>query len=203
MITDKMSDMEIFKEVWSERGAVHGYMERLIPKYRRPIIKSSKFPMYFTPIEFVSRKNNRYLIFFEARNKKDWERGILYTIICLYEKQGGTNVMMFSTVSKGIHIYSPHFFSRYRSRFLKDDSISPLDVIKRFFKINPTATISVVEDSDEFYGTCNEGAAFGKITADNVIVLKTFVSFEMLHDSQEHIKTDIYNDLIKYRAEIQ
>ena len=61
MITDKMSDMEIFKEVWSERGAVHGYMERLIPKYRRPIIKSSKFPMYFTPIEFVSRKNNRYL----------------------------------------------------------------------------------------------------------------------------------------------
>ena len=31
MITDKMSDMEIFKEVWSERGAVHGYMERLIP----------------------------------------------------------------------------------------------------------------------------------------------------------------------------
>ena len=76
-------------------------------------------------------------------------------------------------------------------------------MIKRFFKINPTATISVVEDSDEFYGTCNEGAVFGKITADNVIVLKTFVSFEMLHDSQEHIKTDIYNDLIKYRAEIQ
>lgn len=117
------------------------------------------------------------MIFFEARNKKDWERGILYTIICLYEKQGGTNVMMFSTVSKGIHIYSPHFFSRYRSRFLKDDSISPLDVIKRFFKINPTATISVVEDSDEFYGTCNEGAVFGKITADNVIVLKTFCKF--------------------------
>ena len=91
MITDKMSDMEIFKEVWSERGAVHGYMERLIPKYRRPIIKSNKFPMYFTPIEFVSRKNNRYLIFFEARNKKDWERGIyIQLFVCMKSKVGLT-----------------------------------------------------------------------------------------------------------------
>jgi len=34
-------------------------------------------------------------------------------------------------------------------------------------------------------------------------ILKTFVSFDMLHDSQEHIKTEIYDNLIKYRAEIQ
>lgn len=56
MITDKMSDMEIFKEVWSERGAVHGYMERLIPKYRRPIIKSNKFPIILLQLSLYLAK---------------------------------------------------------------------------------------------------------------------------------------------------
>lgn len=56
MITDKMSDMEIFKEVWSERGQFMVIWRDFIPKYRRPIIKSSKFPMYFTPMSLYLAK---------------------------------------------------------------------------------------------------------------------------------------------------
>lgn len=112
--------------------------------------------------------------------------------------------MMFSNgMASNITIFSPHFFSRYRTRFLKDENVSTLNVIKRYFKINPTAFPSDVEHNDSLTFTCNEGVLFGKISCDNVVVVKTFVSFDMLYSSQKEFKEACLDALIKYREEIQ
>lgn len=204
MITDRMTDTEIHQEVKSEYPNLVSYMNKITPKYRRPIIKSNKFPMYFEPVEYLSPKGNKYIIFFEARRKKDHDGKMLFTIICVYNKDKGLNAMMFGDPSqRNIMIYSPHLFSRYRTRFLKDDSLSSMDVIKRFFKINPTLQGGETKEN-EIACTCNEGVLFGKFLDDGKItVLKTFISFDMLSETQKEYKEDLLENLLKYRAEIQ
>ena len=199
-----MTDIEIYQEGRSEYETIIGYINRIAPKYRRPIIKSSKFPMYFNPVEYKSPKGNKYILFFEARTKKDYDGRLLFTIICVYNKNEGLNVMMYNKPPQSnIMIYSPHLFSRYRTRFIKDDSLSSIDVIKRFFQINPTSRGMQIKD-DEIACTCNEGVLFGKlIEAGKIIIFKTFVSFDMLFDSQGVYKEDILASLLKYREEIQ
>lgn len=199
MITETMSDTEIHIEAKADRYELHNYMERIIQRYRHTIITSHRFPIYFPPITYTSDRKNKYLIFFEARCKKDWSN-LLYTIVCLYDNNG-IYAMTFSESFDKLYLYPPHFFSRYRTRFLKDENIPTLDVIKRFFKINPTTQMED-GDNNEIYGTCNEGAVFGK-REDNRIIYKTFVSFDMLFESQDNIKTELYNKLIEYRVEIQ
>lgn len=199
-----MTDIEIYQEGRSEYETILNYIDRIAPKYRRPIIKSSKFPMYFKPVEYKSVKGNLYIIFFEARTKKDYDGRLLFTIICVYNKNGGLNVMMYNRPpQRNIMIYSPHLFSRYRTRFLKDESLSSIDVIKRFFQINPTSR-GMQTRGDEIACSCNEGVLFGKRIDDGkIIIFKTFVSFDMLFESQDEYKEEILDGLLKYREEIQ
>ncbi|MDL2303588.1 hypothetical protein LJC28_04255 [Dysgonomonas sp. OttesenSCG-928-D17] len=141
MITEKMSDLEIYNELISERQYIMGYTFRLLEckkYYKRTIIKSNRFPVYIPPVEVVSPKKNKYFIFFEAKTKKDW-KDILFTIICVYNKSGLNAVMFGVPPDNNIMMYSPYLFSRYRTRFLKDNTLSSIDVIKRFFRANPTA----------------------------------------------------------------
>jgi len=179
-------------------------MDRIIPKYRRLIIKSSRFPLYFKPVEYTSKRGNDYLIFFQANTKKDYDGRILFAVICVHNTKEGLNVMMFvKPPQRNIVIYSPHLFSRYRTRFLKEDSLSSLDVIKRFFKINATTVVNHV-GNDEIVGTCNEGVLLGKfIDGGKVVIYKTFVSFDMLFENQSEYREDYLEWLLKYRAEIQ
>ena len=202
MITETMSDEEIHKEVQRDRYEVHNYMEKIVSRYRHTIVTTPQcqFPLYFPPVTFTSHRENKYLVFFEIRDKKNWLENLLCTIVSLYDNNG-IYAITFSVAFDKLYLYSPHFFSRYRTRFLKDENIKPIDVVKRFFKINPTTQFRTGE-GDEFYGTCNEGAVFGK-KEGNRFIFKTFVSFDMLFESQNDIKTELYDRLIKYRAEIQ
>jgi len=204
MITETMTDIEIYQEVMAEYSDIVSYMDKIIPRYRRPIIKSSKFPLYFEPVEYLSRRGNKYLIFFHAKTKKDYGGRIIFAVICIYNTSEGLNVMLYNEPSvRKIMIYSPHLFSRYRTRFLKDESLSTLDVIKRFFRMNATTVFDFTK-GDEFAGTCNEGVVFGKlINEGKVIIYKTYVSFDMLFDNQRTYKEGNLEWLLKYRAEIQ
>jgi len=202
MITETMTDIEIYQEVRKEYDKILDYVMRISSKYRRYIIKSTKFPMYFKPVEYTSSRGNSYIIFFEARTKKDSEN-ILFTIISVYNKNGLNAIMYCASPQNNIIIYSPHLFSRYRTRFLKDDSLSSTDVINRFFKINPTLNGMEVKDNEIAY-TCNEGVLLGKFVDDGKItILKTFVSFDMLFETQKELKEDLLESLLQYRAEIQ
>lgn len=198
-----MTDIEIYQEVRSEYTNVNSYACNISAKYRRTIIKSTKFPLYFKPIEYTTPKGNKCLILFEARCKKD-ANNILYTMVCVFNKNGGLNAMMYTKPpQRNITIYSPHLFSRYRTRFLKDDSLSSIDVIKRFFQINPTAMGGQTK-GDEIACTCNEGVLFGKHIDDGkIIVFKTFVAFDMLFQNQNDYKENLLESLLEYRAEIQ
>jgi len=201
MIIDRMTDEEIRDEARREYNVVWAHVQRLIPQCRRPVIKANKFPIYFKPVEYISKRRNHYIIYLEARCKADYNN-MLVTVICTYDRGGKHALMFVKPPYYDVNIYSPHLFSRYRTRFLKDESISPVEVMNRFFKINPTIHMLFTGD-EEIAGVCNEGVLLGIVKDNNIFVWKTYLSFNILFEDQIDFKEGIHEALIKYREELQ
>lgn len=121
-------------------------------------------------------------------------------IVCVYDNGKGLSTVKFNKQDK-ISIFPCHFFSRYRSRYLKDDNLSAKDVILHFHTNNTNAYGEVVDDDFNFALTCNDGVMLGTISEDgSIVVNKTFVGFDMLFDSQDEYKNEFYDLLKKYEA---
>lgn len=199
MITKQMDNKELYKEVQSDFHNVWNYVDSLKSKYQRAIKKSNVFPIEFKPIEYTSPKYNKYYLIFGADRKKDW-KDTPVSIICLYDNGKGLSTVKFHKQKDKISIFPCHFFSRYRSRYLKDNNLSAKDVILHFHKHNTNAYGEVVDYNLNFAMTCNSGVMFGTISDDNsIIVNKTFVGFDMLFDGQDEYKTEFYELLQRYQ----
>lgn len=192
-----MTDNEIYRELDIEFDRVLNYIDNIEHRYRRTILKSKTFPMSFEPKVYISPKKNRFYILFEAKNKKS-RKNLYKTVICVYDNGRGLNVAMYcGNPLEHITIYSSHFFSRYRSRFLKNKDLSTMDVILHFFRNNPNSFGEVTDDDGKMVLTCNDGVMFCKIGNNGkVIVCKTFVSFDMLYDTQSRYKGE-FKELLK------
>jgi len=158
-------------------------------KIRRPIIKSKKFPIYFEPVEYVSPRNNRYLIFLEANSKKNALSPII-TTVALYNRHDGlyaaTIIRMHGYTNK-VCIYPPHFFKRYKERIL-NKNVPTIEAIKLFFKNNGSIAGDIL-DNNNFMGSCKEGFVFGTIISYTLDIFKTIISNKMLKGYQ----VDLYN----------
>ena len=83
-----------------------------------------------------------------------------------------------------ILIFPPHFFSRYRERFIKNNNITTQQVIIKYFKNNLIITVKLNNKDKTFMGSCNDGIVFGEY--DNELVfIKTFISRDMLFEKQK------------------
>jgi hypothetical protein len=152
---------------------------------KRAIIKTTKFPVIFNPVYFTSKRLNRWIIMYYAIDKKlahDACCVILLTVntpegIYVYRKDMGPDNML-------ITVYPPHFFSRYRSRQLKDDSLTTEEVIVKFFKNNFDGMIARRENIAE--SAIREGYALGEVLSleCNLVMMKTFITNKMLKEDQ-------------------
>lgn len=198
MITKYMNNKELYKELRNDLPNVWSYVDSVKNKYQRAIKKSNVFPIEFKPIEYTSPKYNKYYLIFGAGRKKDW-KDTPVSIICVYDNGKGLSTAKFNKQDR-ISIFPCHFFSRYRSRHLKDDDLSAKDVILHFHTNNANAYGEVVDDDLNFAMTCNDGVMLGTISEDSSIVVnKTFVGFDMLFDSQDEYKNEFYELLQRYQ----
>lgn len=154
-------------------------------KAKRAILKTTKFPVIFNPVYFTSKRQNRWIIMYYAIDKKlahDACCVILLTVntpegIYVYRKDMGPDDML-------ITVYPPHFFSRYRSRQLKDDSLTTEEVIINFFKNNfDGITISLDNIAET---AIREGYALGQVLSKEfkINMMKTFITSKMLKEDQ-------------------
>jgi hypothetical protein len=83
-----------------------------------------------------------------------------------------------------ITVYPPHFISRYRSRQLKDDSLTTEEEIIKFFKNNFDGMIARKENIAE--SAIREGYALGEVLCleCNLVMMKTFITNKMLKEYQ-------------------
>lgn len=184
MIIATMTDHEIRDEVFSEIDSINKYIDNKNNYYRRTVIKSKTFPLYFQPVEYTTPKKNKYLLIYEARGK-DYPDDLKASCVCLYN-QGGMNAITLGLRKQNYtaFLFSAHLFARYRKRFLQDETLSNLDVIKHFFIKNKeivfNSTYSDFSNGGKLIGTTREGVIFGVQKEYNIFVLKTFFSFNML-----------------------
>lgn len=166
-------------------------------KIRRAIIKSTRFPMIFNPIHYFSRKtNNDWFIFYYAVDKKLAEDAACIAVTQVQTDEG-TYVYEYVVAGEhNIHVFPPHFFSRYRSRFLKDDTMSKQELINQFIK---NSYIGIMHISSSLQEKCamsfQDGYAIGDIISrrERIYMLKTFISKDMLKEDQQFAK--LYDQL--------
>jgi hypothetical protein len=153
-------------------------------KIRRTIIKSKRFPIQFEPVEYISPRQNRYLIFLEASSKKNAESPLM-TVVALYNKHDGLYAAAISKLHGSItkvNIYPPHFFQRYKERIL-GENVTTKEAIKLFFRNNSNIAGDMTNEN-EFKGSCKEGFVFGTTISYTIDIIKTIISNNMLKGTQ-------------------
>lgn len=88
------------------------------------------------------------------------------------------------------HHFTPHFFQRYAQR--TGIELTGVDLIHRYFKINPSYGFNVVperigdKEKTNVYGSTTEGVALGArlYTTNHIILFKTFITYDMCKGEQ-------------------
>lgn len=207
MIVSSMSEEELINEVTTDYVNVFRYSDHLDNKFRRIVVKSKIFPVTACK-EYVSPRKNRWLIFLEARSKKETLDRSRITLVVTFEAPNGTHAVMGTFTNGRMHyiIYPPHFFARYRQRVIKED-ITTTDLIKRFFKFNQ-GYVYTLKDTPKFgnlalrevYGTTRDGVAMGFMTTHQNVLFKTFITFDMLKGEQ--IETFTANEKLRQELNV-
>lgn len=208
MLLPNMTYREVFDELNKDyKGIQQGLMKNghlfslLLRKTTR------RFPIcqiysYTTP----ERKNKVYFGFY-ANKRSEWQNPSFNQFIIWDTPNGKCAVMANSLdvdIKQGryglIVVYTPHLFSRYRERFLKDEDLSNEEVVNRFFEKNARAygtdiseelmpgSVELEDKSKTKIAYASEdGVAFGVVVEKEVIVMKTFVAYDMLYPNQQKV----------------
>ncbi len=184
-----MTVNEIYIELCKEYVFSTIHIEKIKNKYRREVVKSSRFPLRFKPIEITTKRKNRCLIFLDAKTKRD-ANDLFRTIVFYYQRPEGIyGVMMCpNTTGMVINIYPPHFFLRYRERYLKTE-LGTVETMKLFFLHNSVISGKFVSEN-EIQGSIEHGFVFMERLNNHVNIVKTFINKELLFKNQKNDHND-------------
>lgn len=205
MILTTMTDAEIRSEIekdFPEIGKFSIYKDK---DYRRAVIKSTRFPftMLFTK---KTKNNNKWMLIYEARTKKDRKDSRIHFIVINNSDKGLWCVMpTFANDQLHIIIYQPHFFSRYRERFKINFTGERL--IYEYFSRNYDYVYEIQEKQlddihkvRECFGASKDGVALGVLTTSDNVFFKTFITYEMTKGQQ--IETFGKNEILRQEMTI-
>ncbi len=159
------------------------------------------------PMHFHSKTTSlNHCILMSSLGKKDFkEKGPFYVIYSYFYKDYGLYAFLFlSQKELNMAVYTPHFFDRYRERFLKDPTMDKMKVIERFFTYNGLSDIVFVKNEkyqNSFFGRCKDGVVLGTRYSDKIIEIKTFLSDDELKDEQIDWSNHTFESLRKYILE--
>lgn len=197
-----MSATEVRAEITADLIDVNSRTRIYEKEFRRVVLKTSRFPVYFKPVAFTTKRKNRWLALYEAKNKKN-ANDIPVVYVCILDSKSGLNAFMLSVKNGGFAIvmYPSHFFQRYRERFLEGNtSLKSLDVITSFFRYNPAFTFD--KQGEIMNGSCLHGVCLGEELEENFIIFKTFVTYDMLKGDQVLTYEQLFNLLSETEKEV-
>lgn len=181
MLTKYQTDEEKRNEILSERDEIIEQFRRIVlrAEYIRACKKAKSFPFYYLA-HYKSKKGNRYTIITEATDRKKGSSNPLMSVFTTMDAEEGRYMFRFDTYRNQVNIFTPHFFKRYRERFLKDDKMSTDEIMLSFNKRNP----NLPKDPDKGIYVGRDGYILAKNKCEGMDVCVTFVSFDMLKGDQ-------------------
>lgn len=190
VIVDSMTNKEILDLLKDDMSFLAYKIDENQKKYAQMVKKSiKKERVYYKPLTYRSAKGFNYVLQFFKRANDEEEKdklGLIYYV--WFIKNRGTYAITLSRISLYGHaewhytIYTPHFFDRYRERFLKDMSMSKPDVIFRFIKGNLKMSSSG-HPSEKYpnaiWVACNDGLCLCNHLNNINQEAKTFITYQM------------------------
>ncbi len=185
MITTTQTDIEKKDEIFKDKEDIRYHITTILQRadYQRKVKKATKFPFNYTT-RYKTKRGNRYTIILTPTDKK--RGGMVNPLLSIYTKlttSEGEYMLRYDMVLERVMIYTPHFFYRYRTRFLKDDNISAKEVIDLFAQRNFNVSFGKLEDGERV-GACKDGYIYIRTKDEGVSVAVTFISFDMLREEQ-------------------
>lgn len=194
MIVPSMNSQELYSEIMNDYPIVERKAYYLALGLKRSARKS-KHKHVREIFEYKSKQRNNWIITIDC-----YLNGYESSTMVYYLDEHGLNGVRVNSEGVSLSHYTPHFLKRFKERFLKDPSLSKLDLLKHFIFNNPLEAFGEIADGElnqnKVFGRFNEGVGLGHIEAidDNgseIIHFKTFISNEMILDFQR----DGFNDL--------
>lgn len=214
MITDSMTYQEIadaIRKDWeSELYSCYVHCFGMRQKYGRFILKNVK-PEEFRFLgrrEKLTKNRNKYVFLFYTHGRTQYKHeGPLRSFRLEYLRKDGIHAVKVNVFdTKEVTFYTPHFFDRYRERFLEKhydvDYWTKEDVMDDYFMYN-AAEVSTPQHNPKYpegiFVTTEDGVILGVDLGDGIWEYRTFISFEMLKGGQIDISNEEENmvNLIK------
>ena len=183
MIVSSMNTCELVKEILLDASSVERKANYLSEGLRRTAVKS-KDKSFYQLFEYKSKRQNNWLIVI------NYFKGLpTFHTIVYYLNEQGINAISIGDNEK-LYRFSPHFLIRYNERFLKQENISKLDLLKRFITVNKAGITEINNNNDYIFCCFTEGIALGVIeTIDyrkRIYHFRTFISNQMVYDDQQN-----------------
>jgi len=205
VITASMDSKEIISLLKEDAAFAWHKIDETSRKYLKLAKNYSyrKERVFFKPVSFKSAKGFNYVYRYYKRAADEKSKSIIgcQDYIWFVKERGiyairtiHVNTLMGS--STVYHIYTPHFFDRYRERFLKDLSIDKLKVIETFMFANDHGMalgFSSEKYPDSVWSRCVDGLCLCNQINDSIYEFKTFVTFAMSQGGQRQKFIDFTN----------
>ena len=206
MIVETMTLEEIHKEIQEDFWTLEKVAYYRADLFKSVVLKTKKYPVRRRYQCFSKNHKNRYFLQFTASKISAWDNPDI-TIYTIFSRPEGLYCAIVATEEGGMtYIYPPHFFSRYRERIIRDDSLSAEDLIHLYMSrywgfyaeyVDPDNSEVkdweqlVEEGTVDFVGTSIDGVLFGQ-RYQKVALVKTIVSESMLYPDQVDFYERVY-----------
>lgn len=210
MIVDSMTYDDILKLYWEDKPLVN---HKIIAgdKFYSRMIKNARFKnrFYYEPIRFTSSRGLNYvLLFFNLADDVPGKKRLGCAYYAWFIKNRGMYAITLTQLNRTLYhntIYHPHFFDRYRERYLKDMSMSKLDVIHTYLLNNTksaTGRIPSEKYPDGYWMVRNDSLCLCKALGGTLIEAKTFITWDMAGVDQKEIAFTGRQNLLKQGFDI-
>jgi hypothetical protein len=180
MLLVGMKPQELLAEVSDDLKKIAAWFPSQHAIAHRWMLKQ-KLPAWFCT-QYKSARNNVWKIMWEIQSRK-FPTGALVEYTTINGKHG--RFVIKPQISAGgffIILYIPHFFKRYRERMKLGDKLKPEQLIRRYLRNNTSGINTGKKLNIEV--TTKEGIALGNIIYKRLVIINTFITYDMSYGKQ-------------------
>lgn len=199
MLVPTMTLDEIYKSVYADFGFVVQKLNQAVKEFGRASLKKNKYP-FKQKYKYKNYKSNtEYSIYLICFKRSQWNNP-MFSIITSYSHDGGTTAIAMNPVQgHSIQVYTPHFWSRFKERYLVNQSLPTQDAIDFYFDnagrycraqeeiMRIDSEKYYMDEDTNYFTTVNSfGVSFceKRKSNDKIEVFNTFLSLEILRKQQ-------------------
>ena len=197
MLLPTMTLDEIYKAVYADESFIMRKLYESAKDFGRRALKCTQYPYKHKYVCKSYKSNIEYTMYFRCFKRRQWDNP-LYCVVTSYSHEDGTTALAIGLENKILSVFTSHFWSRFRERYLEDMS-RPIQESIDFFFINSNSQ-GVVDgvmrqntdryvpnENVQYYAVANcLGVCFceKECDNDNVEIYNTYLPLRMLADEQ-------------------